>query len=645
MTDQILPRGSKRRVAANIMVKPFFNTIIRLMYIKVFGKQLFINQYTKKIPLISRLIEKVESISMLAHSKKEIEADYKKWFKKNFPNNTELKKQKNDQKNLKKRPLISILVPTYNTNHQHLRECIESVINQSYDNWQLCIADDASKDKSVKDIISEYAEKDRRIEFVFRDKNGHICKASNSALGIAKGKYIALLDHDDVLWPNALFEVVELINQKDNPDFVYTDEDKIDAKSENHCEAFFKPDWSYDFLRSINYITHFAILKKELVDKIGGFRPGYEGAQDWDLFLRASRVAKNIYHIPEVLYSWRKSPTSTAEQASAKNYAYVSQKKALEDDIKARRLSGNVDWQIPLFMWKIKYDLKKETLVSIIIPTKNQHDYIKRCLDSIYKKTTYKNIEVVIVDTGSTDKSVWTLYDEFKDKIPDTKVIKWDKPFNFSSVCNFGADNSNGEYYVFLNNDTEIISPDWIENMLGYAQQNDIGAVGCKLYYPDRKLQHAGIILGVGGRNGTPGIAGHFFPGFMDEPPQTPHLPLYTGGARNFTAVTAACIMVSKEKFYDVKGFDPKFKIAFNDVDFCLKLYSKNLRNIYLPNVALYHYESVSIGKPGEKQRDTKIFAQEISLMLKKWDYLIKSDPFYHPEFRRDIASTRLKIK
>lgn len=639
MNDRITPKLFVKKA-----LKPFVGPTLRLMHIKILGKHPFINRYTRKLPIISRLIKIIEWRTRLAASHEIRYQEYQKWFKRHYPPAKELARQRQAQDKLSQRPVISLLVPTYNTNINHLRECIESVLAQSYDNWQLCLADDKSSDPAVRELIVEYAQKDKRIRYVFRKSNGHICEASNSALELAQGRYVALLDHDDVLWPNALFEVVSLINKHPDAKFLYSDEDKIDEHGKKHLEPFFKPDWSPEFLRSINYITHFAVLDKQLVQKVGGFRKGYEGAQDWDLFLRVSRELDHVYHVPTVLYSWRKSATSTAQAPSAKDYAYINQKKALEDDIKIRGLKGELSWQIPFSMWRIDYESLSNSLVSIIIPTKDQYDFIKRCLDSVRDRTNYKNFELIIVDTGSTDSRVWDLYDEYKKQYKATRIIKWTGPFNFAGACDLGAKHAKGEYLLFLNNDTEVISETWIEDMMGYAQQKDIGAVGCKLYYPDKKLQHAGIILGVGGQNGTPGIAGHFFPAYTDEPPQDAAQQLYVGGTRNFTAVTAACVMVSKQKFDAVKGFDPVFKIAFNDVDLCLKLYEKNWRNVYLPHVTLYHHESISVGQPGSKQRNLEVFAREINLMLDKWGPLIKDDPYYHPEFRRDIASARLKV-
>ena len=626
------------------IIVPLVGPVLRILHLRIYGHHIFINKYTRRVYIFDKAINRIQTQIIFSETRRERETDYRKWFKKHYPNRKQQLGQKREQGKLKTRPLISIILPTYNTKPEHLEACIKSVVEQTYDNWELCIADDASADPMVRDIIIDSAKKDNRIKHVFRKENGHICRASNSALDLATGKFIALLDHDDLLWPNALFEVVKTINKNTSAKFIYSDEDKVDEEGKKHSEPFFKPSWSFEFLRSINYITHFAVLERQLVTEVGGFRPGYEGAQDWDLFLRVSRKADHIHHIPKILYSWRRTEASTASQPSAKDYAYVNQKKALEDDVKARGMKANIDWQIPFSMWRIDYQLKVHPLISIIIPTKDQYEVLSRCLSSIKQKTTYHNYEVVIVDTGSTDDKVWRLYDEYE-KIIKLKVFKWDeKPFNFSSACNFGAKKAKGDYLVFLNNDTEVISHRWLVRMLGYATQPNIGAVGCKLYYPDGKLQHGGIILGVGGQKGTPGIAGHFFPEFKENPPQDPGQLLYDGGTRNFAAVTAACLMVSKEKFNDVKGFDIKFRIAFNDVDFCLKLLKAGYRNVYLPHVELFHHESISIGQPGSKQRDLVVFADEISLMVKKWGDLITHDPYYHPEFRRDIASARLNV-
>ncbi|MGB9883621.1 MAG: glycosyltransferase family 2 protein, partial [Microgenomates group bacterium] len=573
------------------------------------------------------IIEKIKEKQLQNYHNLTINQQYQLWLKKNYPSKKELEKQRKESKKFKYQPLISIITPVFNPEKKHLIECIESVINQSYENWELCLVDDASTQPYVKDILNKYKNLDGRIKVKFRQKNGHICQASNDALAMAKGEYIALLDHDDFLWPNALYEVVKLINKKPHTQFIYSDEDKLDYDGKTHVDPFFKPDWSPDYLRSINYITHFAVLKKSLVDAIGGFRVGTEGAQDWDLFLRATYwLEKNfnhchpldpknpIQHISTVLYSWRKTSQSTASEKNigvVKNYAYKNQKKVLEDDLKRRGYQGRVEPTKYLGVWRVRYKIIGNPLVSIIIPTKDKYEYISRCLFSILEKTTYKNYELVIVDTGSKDKKVWQLYEKIKSRHQKTQVLKWGKEFNFSSVCNFGAKKSRGEYLLFLNNDTEVLTPDWIEGMLEHAQRKEIGAVGCKLLYPDNKLQHAGIILGIKGGITKYGIAGHAFKYFQDgDHGQFFQQP---NSIKNYSAVTAACLLIHKTKFI---GFEPKFKIAFNDVDMNLKILNKKFFNLYTPFTTLKHYESISVGLPEKGTRNLKEFKKEI---LKMW--------------------------
>jgi len=582
-------------------------------------------------------------ISRAKYSEK-INKQYRVWFKKHWPSKEELIKQKKILATFKFNPKISIITPTYNTPIDHLRECIESVKNQSYDNWELCLCDDASSEKQVRRLLEEYAEKDKRIKTYFRDKNGHISQASNDALRLATGEYIGLLDHDDFLWPNALYEVLKAINNYPEAEFIYSDEDKLSEQGK-HIDPFFKPDWSPHYLRSINYITHLAVLKKSLVDKIGGFRTGFEGAQDWDLFLRASSIInrRRIVHIPTILYSWRKSPYSTASERGAgkvKLYAYENQKKILEDDLRSRGFEGEVVATDNLGSWIVKYKIIGKPLVSIIIPTKDQYRYISRCLRSILAKTTYKKFELILVDTGSTDEKIWNLYKEIKDKYQKTKIVKWDQEFNFADACNFGAAKSSGEYLLFLNNDTEIITPSWIEELLGYAQLPEVGSVGCKLLYLDGSIQHAGIVLGIKGGDIDKGVAGHAFRHFKSGKDIKGAL----GGVRDCAAVTAACLMIKKNKYFEVGGQEGKFKVAFNDVDLGLKLLEKGYYNLYLGFVELSHKESVSIGKPESKQRDLKQFQEEINFMYEKWEKILENDPFYNENLTLDLEDFSLRV-
>jgi glycosyltransferase involved in cell wall biosynthesis len=614
------------------------------------------------------VIEKIQELKWQNYHNLSINQQYQIWLKKNYPTKKELERQKKESKKFKYQPKISLITPVYNPEKKHLIECIESVLNQSYPNWELCLVDDASTKKYVKEVLNNYSKKDKRIKVKFRDKNGHICVASNDALKMAKGEYIGLLDHDDFLWPNALYEVVKLVNQKSHVQFIYSDEDKLDYDGKTHVDPFFKPDWSPDYLRSINYITHFAVLKKSLIDKIGGFRVGTEGAQDWDLFLRATfYLEKNIghchpldkkspiQHIPTILYSWRKTSQSTASKkyaSTVKNYAYKNQKKVLEDDLKRRGYEGWVEPTKYLGLWRVRYKIIGNPLVSIIIPTKDKYEYISRCLNSIVKKTTYKNYELIIVDTGSTDKKVWQLYEKIRKELIKLKknchscesrnpliILRWQKPFNFSSVSNFGAEKSRGEYLLFLNNDTEIITPDWIEGMLEHGQRRKIGAVGCKLLYPDGRIQHAGVILGIKGGISKYGIAGHSFKYFNNGDNRQFFQQLHS--IKNYSAVTAACLLIKKQNFIN---FDPEFRIAFNDVDFNLRLLNKKYFNLYTPFAILKHYESISVGKPEKGTRDIKEFKTEILKMYKKWKKLLLNDPFYNKNLSKIRENYDLNI-
>lgn len=578
---------------------------------------------------------------------------YKSWFRRNYPTTSGLNGEREESRKFEYVPKISIIVPTYNSDENLLRECFESVLNQSYENWELCIADDASTNNVVREVIKEFAGRDKRVKFIFRDENGHISKASNSALELATGSYVGFLDHDDTLWPNALFEVVVKLNENREAEFLYSDEEKLTFNGQTHEDPYFKPNWSPDYLRSLNYITHFAVLKKSLIDKIGGLREDFEGAQDWDLFLRATRELgeKNpisevfkgkIIHIPKVLYSWRKTVESTASgKSNVKNYAYDNQRKALEDDLRARKIEGEVVPTTLSGVWRVKYKIIEEPLVSIVIPTKDKFDYIKRCLESIKRKSTYQNYEIVLVDTGSTDRKVLKLYKDFKTTNANFRLFNWNEKFNFSAVCNFGVKEANGKYVLLLNNDTEVITPDWIESMLEHAQREDVGAVGCKLLFPDNRIQHAGVILGIKGGNIRKGVAGHAFKR-QKRDDRVVNFQV-VDAVRNWSAVTAACVMISKEKYEEVMGQDPTFRIAYNDVDFCLRLSRKGYFNVFTPYTVLYHHESVSVGTPERGDRDLLEFRREINLMHQKWGKLLMSDPFYNPNLSLTTEDFNLK--
>lgn len=551
---------------------------------------------------------------------------YTKWLSKNTLTSKTIGRQIELQKKFNKKPKISIITPVYNTDPMWLESCINSVLKQTYSNWELCLADDKSTQENTIETLRKLAKKDKRIKVTYRKQNGHISNASNSALKLATGEFVTLLDHDDDLSPDALYEVVKLINKKPKADLIYSDEDKVELNGK-HVEPFFKPDWSPDLLMSLNYISHLTTIRKSLVEKVGGFRPGFEGSQDYDLFLRITEITKNIYHIPKILYSWRKIPQSTASVYSIKSYANDASIKALTEHLERTGVKGTVKNGLVQGTFRVNYEITGNPLVSIIIPTKNKLNFIKKCVTSVLGKSTYKNYEIIITDTGSTDLEVLNWYKSLNNK--KIRILNWSKNFNYSSVNNFAAKNAKGEYLILLNNDTEVIASDWIESMLQLSQRKNTGAVGSKLLYPNTSIQHVGIILGIKGGNIKRGIAGHIQKTFLDIPAG---LSLYNlkDTVRNFSAVTAACLMISKKKYFEVGGMDENLQIAFNDVDFCLKLTNKGYWNVYTPYSVLFHHESVSVGTPQKGNRDIKEFSKEINLMLSRWDELLDNDPFYN---------------
>jgi GT2 family glycosyltransferase len=592
----------------------------------------------KKVVLKNpRLKASLKRVMVAQLSSTVVQGGYTDWLNKNLADYIDIIKLRTASDELKYKPLISILLPTYNTDPGFLHECLLSVKAQVYQNWELCIVDDASPNKEVRQIIEAYAADDARIKVKFLKVNQHISGATNQAAKLATGEFISLLDHDDTLWPNALYEIAKALNGDPTIDFLYTDEDKITENRHEHLGPFFKPDWNPDFLHSVNYITHFSTVRKSLFEKIGGFRKAYNGAQDWDLFLRITAETNKIYHIPKVVYSWRIHDLSTAKDTGAKPYVVEAQYQALLDDTIRRGYKDAVVKQDVKHngYWHVAYAVDGDPLVSIVIPSKNQSHILKRCVNSIYAKTTYKNIEIVLVDTGSTDKRVFSWYRTMQAQHANFRLINWpEKPFSYSRSCNKGAEGANGEFLVMLNNDTEVITPDWIQLFLGDAQRNDIGAVGCLLFFPDgRHIQHAGVGVGLGG------VAANSFSMMTldSRMSQTQHLMLNT--KHNMTVVTAACLMIKASLFKEIGGFDEKFRITYNDVDLCLRLYDKGYQNLYTPHVRLLHHESITVGLPEElKKRDTAEFRTAVSHFKKRWSKYIAHDPNINDNLSKDNA-------
>lgn len=579
--------------------------------------------------------EKILNSQYLQNSILRLNHQYQIWLEANSLTQNDLESQLKSQKKLKYRPKISIILPVYNSNILWLEKCIDSVIAQTYDNWELCIADDKSTEEEVIITLKKYLKKDKRIKAIFKPKNDHISIASNTAAKLATGEYLALLDHDDELTPNALYEVACLLNKYPKADYIYSDEDKIELNENNkYVEPFLKPDWSPELLYSIMYTCHLSIYKKKIFDKVGGFRKGYEGAQDWDLALRVTQITNNIYHIPKVLYHWRKIPGSTSvSQSGAKPYAYIASEKALSDLLKTNKISGRIEQGPFIGSYFLRKNIIKPKLVSIIIPTKDKVDVLKRCLDSIFQKTSYIKYEIIVVDTGSTEPKTKKYYQKIVSN-PKVKILYWHKKFNFSEVNNFAVTHSRGDYLLFLNNDIEVINSNWLENMVEHIQSKNVGAVGAKLYFPNKTIQHCGVILGLGPDR----VAGHPYYHHTDGLGYFGINQLI----RNYSAVTGACLLTKKEIHQKIGGFDKNLAISFNDVDYCLKIRQKGYRIVYTPLSKLYHHESISLGKVELQQR--KINENETEYMKKKWGKLLTNDPYFHPNFSLDHEDYWIKL-
>jgi len=531
------------------------------------------------------------------------------------------------------RPLVSLIMPVYNVSPVWLEKAVGSVKQQLYPAWELCMADDCSTDPGLRKLLQEIAASDERIHVCFLEHNEGIAGASNAALKMARGEFIGLLDHDDELSPDALLEVIRAINTHPDVDFIYSDEDKISEKG-RRFHPFFKPDWSPDTLRSYNYLCHFSVIRKEVVQKVGGFRKGYDGSQDYDLFLRVADCTQNIIHIPRILYHWRAIEGSVGKRGEAKMYAYESAKKALTDHLARNGLHGEVKDGYFLGSYHIRYTLNDVPEVAIIIPTRDKVEILKRCIDSILSKTTYPNFRIYIVDNSSREESTRRYYDQLR---PDHRIeiLEYDRQFNFSAINNFAVQEVQSEYILFLNNDVEVIAPQWLEEMLGLGQRDDVGAVGGLLLYPDNTIQHGGIIIGVGG------VAGHshkYFPG--DDYGYFGRLKT----VQNLSAVTAACLLTRKEVFEEVGGFEEELSHAFNDVDLCLRIREKGYLLAYTPFARLYHHESLSRGYENTAEKRQR-FNLERRYCEERWVEILEAgDPYYNVNLTLEHEDFSLRV-
>lgn len=546
------------------------------------------------------------------------EVPYGPWYEAYVPDEEELHLQRKHKFSYE--PLISIAVPAYQTPPVFLREMIESLLAQTYGNWELCIANGSPKDREMQKILKEYAACDKRVRFRNLTENLGIADNTNAALQMAEGEFVGLLDHDDLLAPNALYEIVCTLEKDREIDAIYTDEDKVTMNLDEHFQPHLKPDFNLDLLRSNNYICHFFAARRSVVEEVGGFRREFEGAQDHDFIFRCVEKARKTGHVPEILYHWRTHKASTADNPASKMYAYDAGRRAIEAHLARTKTEGIVSHTPDFGFYRVQYPVQGEPMVSIIIPNKDEKETLGACLKSIREKTEYKNYEILIIENNSTSEEIFRYYKELSGD-PRIRLLRWKKEFNYSAINNYGARLAKGEYLLFLNNDVTVITKGWIKEMLGVCERKEVGAVGVKLLYPDHTIQHAGCVVGMGG------IAGHMF---TDMPAQRSGYLHKASILQDMSAVTAACMMMKKSVFEQAGGFTEELAVAFNDVDLCLKVNQGGHLVVYDPYVQLFHMESKSRGTEDSKEKVAR-FQREIEYMRSHWiEILKKGDPYYN---------------
>ena len=547
------------------------------------------------------------------------EEQYQRWLKKKRPSAWELHRQ--SKRTFDYEPLISIVIPLYNTPQEYLRKLLQSITAQSYGKFELCLADGSTK-KGPAAFVKKFYGNDPRIRLKHLKLNAGISENTNEAIRMATGEFLMFADHDDFLEPDALYEMVRALNENRELDLIYTDEDLCDEKGECFFAPRMKPDFNPDFLRSINYICHLVLVRKSLAEEVGLLRKQCDGAQDYDFLLRCIEKTDRVYHIPKVLYHWRVSETSTAGNQDSKTYAIDAGKLALTEHYARLGYEAEVEYTGIFIMYRMRLKLKSQPLVTILIPNKDQVETLANCLSSIYEKTDYPYFEILVVENNSEKEETFAYYEKMKQEHENFHVVTYQGGFNYSAINNFGVRHAKGEYLLFLNNDTEVISPFWIREMLGFCQREDTAAVGAKLFYPDGLVQHCGVVVGIAN------YAGHV------QNFKTRRDNGYFGRLRavqDISAVTAACMLVKRSVFEEIGGFDESFEVAFNDVDLCLRIRETGKLIVQDPNVELYHYESKSRGYENTPEKLAR-FKGEVIRFRKRWKaFLEKGDPYYSP--------------
>lgn len=562
------------------------------------------------------------------------EIPYQKWIVRHLPGPKELERQRREKFDFQ--PKISIVIPLYKTQEKYLRQLVETIKEQTYPNWELCLSDGSGANSPIAGLLESLAASDERIKVVSHEESLQISENTNAAIEIATGDYIAFADHDDELTPNALFECVKALNKNRDVKVLYSDEDKMSMDGHKFFQPHFKPDYNPDLLCTVNYICHLFVVDRKVIEQVGTLRKEFDGAQDYDFIFRCIEAVspEEICHVPKILYHWRCHEESTAENPESKTYAFESGKRAIEEHYRRTGIDAEVYQGEFLGLYRTRFHRDHDPLISIIIPNKDHIDDLKRCMDSIDQKSTYKNYEYIIVENNSTDDATFQYYKKLEAENPKAHVVYWDKEFNYSAINNYGAAFAKGEYLLLLNNDTEIINEDCLEELLGYCMRSDVGAVGARMYYEDYTIQHAGVVIGFGG------IAGHCF---VLQPRGTTGYCHRIICAQDYSAVTAACMMVKREAFDKVGGLTEELAVAFNDIDFCMKLREAGYLIVYNPYAELYHYESKSRGMEDTPEKQLR-FSREVNCFRRKWEReLLKGDPYYNPNLTLNNTDCSLR--
>ena len=549
--------------------------------------------------------------------------DYAEWYDLTKPTQEELAKQRKTV--FPYQPKLSIAIPAYLTPEKYLREMLDGLLAQTYSNWEVCLVNGSPKGEGgiVDRVMKQYCEQDRRFRYKNLEENRGIAGNTNAAIEMASGDFLVLADHDDTLPEHALFEVVAAINDHPGCEVIYSDEDKLDMDGGALFDPHFKPDFNQDLLTSVNYICHLFVVKKELLDRVGGFRQEFDGAQDYDFIFRCTEEAQEIHHIPKVLYHWRCHQNSTASNPASKLYAFEAGSRAIMAHyerlgIPVQKVEKGVDYGI----YHTTFAIQGQPLVSVVIPNKDHHQDLDLCIRSILARATYRNLEFVVVENNSTNPATFAYYEQIQKEFSQVQVVTWKREFNYSAINNFGAGFATGEYLLFLNNDTEIIAPAMFEEMLGFCQREDVGSVGARLLYQDATIQHAGVVVGFGG------IAGHTFIGLHEAENSYFHRAMC---AQNYSAVTAACMMTKTSVFHAVGGFTEELAVAFNDIDYCMKVRASGKLVVYAPYAVMYHYESKSRGLEDTPEKVAR-FNREIAIFARRWPEILQNgDPYYNP--------------